>query len=86
MIIQQKSTFLDSFLLKVVCHHFDSKPLRLVLKMFGLWNHEVNEFDTRSKKSHTVHHFSLPIHLERIPILVPIGKSHGTANSIRRPR
>ncbi|MBI2954070.1 MAG: hypothetical protein HYY30_07135 [Chloroflexi bacterium] len=71
MILRQKSTSLDPFLLKFVCHHFDSKPLRWMLRLFGLWIQKAQVDD--STKREPLARALFAIHLDRnIRLVNPI--------------
>lgn len=93
MIIRQKSTFLDPFLLKFVCHHFDSRPLRWAFKLFGLWNQEViNQGITRDERdvvTEVTGRASVPIglHLDRYasPVIVTRTSASRSPTRHRRP-
>lgn len=84
MILRQRSTFLDPFLLKFVCHHFDSRPLRWVLKLFGLWSQEVRANDRATKPERIA--VSFPIHLNRYVSTVPVNKAVDVRSSTRENR
>ena len=85
MILRQRSTFLDPFLLKFVCHHFDSRLLRWALKLFGLWNQEIRPSD-RAAMPETAPNASFPIHLEHYVSPIIVNKVGGTRDLARRHR
>ncbi len=73
MILMQRSTAIDPFLLKFVCHHFDSRPLRWLLRLFRLWNEEVKpqastrpEMASDAPVSIRLGHFVSPITVRKV--------------------
>ena len=84
MILVQRSTALDPFLLKFVCHHFDSRPLRWLLKLFRLWNEEVkSQTKTRTEMAPEA---PVPMRLEHFVSPVAVRKVDGVRNAVRRRR
>ncbi len=84
MIIKQRSTFVDPFLLKVVCPNLDSRPLRWLLNRLGMWNQEAR-WENESNR----HHFSeiaSPITLPRVLSPVAVRKLDGSRGTTRRRR
>lgn len=86
MILKQRSTVLDPFLLKFVCHHFDSKPLRWTLRLFGLWSHEVVIRPADNVKPEPVPDSSFALHLDRLVSPVAVNRSNAIRDVVRRGR